>query len=318
MEFSFSKLSKFEKCPRLYYWDYIEKLGLSTPSLEFGKQVHEAIAKFIATGEVDSNYKDFITWRVVHCRNTGADMIESPVRFQIDGVDFVGIVDAVLGNNIVDWKTNWLKNADPKQLYLYSYALKQNGLDIKQAIFHYLRYHEDVVYDVTESEINKALDWAKRLIQQIIETTLIYEETGAPAFEQTTDYKQCMSCAYKEMCHKVNTHEEVVALALEIEKLRNELELKEEMLKNYIAEFGEVVTETGVWRLTPVNTWELDTKKTAEYIRNCGYDPLEILTCTATNLKKKLGVDDSVLETLGTKKVSYRLAKQKLNGKGRK
>jgi len=223
------------------------------------------------------------------------------------------VIDVITPYEIIDWKTNWVKNADPRQLILYHYGAKRVGLTGvgTKVYFHYLRYNEDVEVDVSTNTTATTLDWVKAMYETISETQLEYDLTeDVDVFSKTDNPENCLTCPYKNICNGVNTIEDAVRLAKEIEELEATLELKKEMLRNYIEEFGDVATDTATWKLTTVNNWDFDVRKVFEYIQDLGKDPLQYLNCTLTNIKR-LKLPEQELEKLGTKKITYRLTKVK-------
>lgn len=308
---SYSKLALFEKCPRAYFYKYIQGLEYSTPALELGRKVHEGIAKFITTGEIIDEVAEFLTHKVYSLKGIPQEFVEKPVKFSVNGMQMEGVIDVIVSGQIVDWKTNWVKNSDPKQLLLYTYGARQEGLDVEKAVFHYLRYDEDVKIDLQEENIQKTLDWVKQILENIAECQLDYDLSGdIEAFSKTTNSAECLRCPYRNLCNNVSNVEDAVTLVREIEELEALLELKKEMLRGYIEEYGEIQTEANIWKLVAVNNWDFDVKKVYEYVRNLGKDPLEFLNCTFTSLKK-LKLSEQELEKLGTKKITYRLTKTK-------
>ncbi|ADQ06180.1 conserved hypothetical protein [Caldicellulosiruptor hydrothermalis 108] len=311
---SYSKLALFEKCPRAYYYKYVQGLEYSTPALELGKKVHEGIAKFITTGVCSVEIAEFITPRVRQKQGIGTECVEKSIRFQVDDVTVEAVIDLITPDEIIDWKTNWVKNADPRQLILYHYGAKRVGLAGvgNKVYFHYLRYNEDEEVDISTNATAITLDWVKATYAAISETQFEYDLTeDIGIFNKTDNPKNCLTCPYRTVCKNVNTTEDAIKLAREIEELEALLELKKEMLRDYIEEYGEIQTEANLWKLTVVNNWDFDTRKVYDYIQSLGKDPLQFLNCTLTNLKK-LKIPEQELERLGTKKITYRLAKSKI------
>ncbi|WPX08123.1 RecB family exonuclease [Anaerocellum danielii] len=308
---SYSKLVLFEKCERAYYYKYIEGIEYTTPALEFGRKVHESIAKFITTGELDETVAEFITERVRQFKGTPQEFVERPIKFLVDGIPMDGFVDIVVNGQIIDWKTNWNRNADEKQLLLYAYGLNQEGFEINSAAFHYLRYGEDVPVELSEKNIQQTLDWTKQVLENIKDAELDFElSEDINTFKKAESTATCLTCPFKTICNGINTVDEAKRLAKEIEELESVLELKKELLRNFVEEYGEITTDTSVWKLTIVNNWDFDTKKVFDFIQSLGKDPLQYLNCTLTNLKK-LKLTEQDLEKLGTKKITYRLTKTK-------
>lgn len=311
---SYSKLALFEKCPRAYFYRYKQKLDYTTPALEYGKKVHEQIAKFLIYGEVDEEFRYFITPRVKQLAevNLTQENIERRIEFRINGFQMTGILDVVTDSKIIDWKTNWNKDASPRQLQLYAYGAKQAGLNIQKAFLHYLRYSEDV--EVPVDDTKETIDWTKRILEQIANAEFMFEMTeDIEEFPKTNDTVNCLSCPYRVICHGASNQEDARRLAKEIEELESVLELKKEALKNYIEEFGEVTTDRNVWRLTTVNNWNFDTAKVYEYITKLGKDPLKYMNVTLTSLKK-LKLSEDELYKLGENKITLRLTKSKVEG----
>ena len=135
---SYSKLTSFEVCPRRYYEIDVLKNWPKERSaqLDWGDDVHEAMAKALRTGEpLPLMFQIFQKWIDKINAAPGELLIEEQCRWAITR-DFVPttwfsnkvwlrcIADAVKINKdvalVVDWKTGKSRNADPVQLMLTS------------------------------------------------------------------------------------------------------------------------------------------------------------------------------------------------------
>lgn len=298
---SYSKLVLFEKCRERIITSIFVVMTIQHLLWNLVKKVHEEIAKFITTGVCSIEIAEFITPRVRQKQGIGTECVEKSIRFQVDDVTVEAVIDLITPDEIIDWKTNWVKNADPRQLILYHYGAKRVGLAGvgNKVYFHYLRYNEDEEVDISTNATASTLDWVKATYAAIFETRFEYDLTeDIGVFNKTDNPKNCLTCPYRTVCNNVNTTEDAVKLAREIEELEVLLELKKEMLRDYIEEYGEIQTEANVWKLTVVNNWDFDVKKVYDYIRNLGKDPLEFLNCTFTSLKR-LKLSEQELEKVG-------------------
>ncbi|MEZ0535955.1 RecB family exonuclease [Caldicellulosiruptoraceae bacterium PP1] len=311
---SFSKLTLFERCPKAYYYKYIAGIEYTTPAMELGKRIHEGIARFITTGEYNEELNPYLNSRVRQLQPQPVELVERKFKFNLDGIVMDGVIDIIVEKErkIIDWKTSWQKTADPRQLYLYYHFTKKEGFDINNVAFHYLRFNEEKDLKLDEKQIQETLDWAKKTMEEISEKEFLFTTSeDINEFTPTENTQNCLKCPYKTVCNNVKDVEDITELAKQIEELEAQLELKKEMLKQYIDENGEVKTDNSIWKLTTVNSYDFDIKKVSDYIKSLGKDPLQYLNVTLTSLKK-LKLTDEQLEKLGTKKISLRLTNSKL------
>lgn len=141
--------------------------------------------------------------------------VEKEVEFQIEGYDFVGFIDLLLRDKrdgkivVVDNKSSpypFKKNGDvkanskhsfenyKKQMYLYSYAVKQEyGEFPKEIIWNHFKDNGKLAtIPFDEEEYNNAIDWFCYTIHDI------EQEENFPA---TTDYFYCSTlCNFRNVC----------------------------------------------------------------------------------------------------------------------
>ena len=106
MILSYSQVSTFERCPKMWYYLYVKKLTLPTdPNMEFGKKIHAAIQKYLLSSDDDSwgqkakKYLDKFS------------ITDYQIEQELLFGNFHGILDVVgkdkQGNiHVVDWKTS--------------------------------------------------------------------------------------------------------------------------------------------------------------------------------------------------------------------
>lgn len=101
---------------------------------------------------------------------------------------------------------------------------------------------------------------------------------------------------------EINTQQEAIELANEIERIEATLKQLKDNLRGYVEVHGPVNTGEKVWSCNNSVSWRFaDMRKLAEGIVLDGKNPWAFMTITAANLKK-LGWDDVVIEAYGGKK----------------
>jgi len=144
------------------------------------------------------------------------------------------------------------------------------------------------------------------------EKVFLYSMSGIEE-EFEKNYSSCRGCPYSAVClgENITDKQKALELAKYIEELEAKLNAAKDALKTYLEETGEeLVTDSGVWRLTPVNSFSFDTRKVWKYIKSLGKDPIEFANFTLTSLKK-LKISEDILEQLGERNVTYQLRKTK-------
>jgi CRISPR/Cas system-associated exonuclease Cas4 (RecB family) len=214
MNYSYSRLSIYDRCPRKFKFRYIDELDIDTdsPVFEKGKYFHAILEKYPDIPEWDFKYSDN--------KNNAADMLkqirtfcETDKRYQyligkvlyqreqqfylnhalencdeenqfINGcIDYVGVTDdCVL---LIDWKSGKTqKFASFKQLELYSIWAFNNFPKINTVKTMLFFIEQDSI--LTNSIDRTEVDYIKKSLIEKIKT-----------IESDTDYKKCV----KEDCH---------------------------------------------------------------------------------------------------------------------
>lgn len=315
MKGSYSRLQLFEKCQKAFYYKYVKGIEYSTPAMEFGKIIHEELAKFLTTGVEGENVKQFLTQKVRHYAGVHPEYVEFELKFTSPfGMEYTAVIDLFDNrtSKVLDWKTSWQRSSDVKQLYLYANALKQNGYEPRYLSFFYLRYNEEIETELEQNKLIETLDWVAKVEETINEKVFLYSMSGDEN-EFDKNYSSCRGCPYSAVClgENITNKQKALELAKFIEELEAKLNAAKDALKTYLEETGEeLVTDSGVWRLTPVNSFSFDTRKVWEYIKSLGKDPIEFANFTLTSLKK-LKISEDVLEQLGERSITYQLRKTK-------
>lgn len=113
--------------------------------------------------------------------------------------------------------------------------------------------------------------------------------------------------------NKIQTAEEAVRIANEVERLEAVIKVLKDQMKVYVDQNGPIETDTVVWDYNVSNSFSFDAeglKRVAENIVLEGKNPWELMSISAANLKK-LGWEDSYIETLGKKKQTIRFNSRK-------
>ncbi|MFD2760428.1 hypothetical protein [Lentibacillus juripiscarius] len=121
-----------------------------------------------------------------------------------------------------------------------------------------------------------------------------------------------MSNAVK-LQHGLQSHDEAVQLANEINRTEAALKQMKDELKAYVKEQGGVDTGEEVWDYFESVSWQFDSSSLKQVAREMameGIDPWSMLSITKTNINK-LGWDEQRLSQLGTKKVTQRFTSRK-------
>ncbi len=107
MILSYSRVSAFEHCPRMWHYLYVKGLTLPTdPNLEFGKDVHSAIQVYLSGGR-----KDDLWGRKAKEYLDKFFIVDYQVEQELLVDEFKGVLDVVGkdmqgGIHVVDWKTS--------------------------------------------------------------------------------------------------------------------------------------------------------------------------------------------------------------------
>ncbi|QKY69349.1 hypothetical protein [Lentibacillus sp. CBA3610] len=122
-----------------------------------------------------------------------------------------------------------------------------------------------------------------------------------------------MSAVTELQEQELQSHEEAVQLANEINRLEAALKQMKDDLKTYVKTHGRVDTGDEVWDFYQSVSWKFDRnhlKELAGEMAMEGIDPWEMLTISKATLNK-LGWEEQRLSQLGTKKVTQRFTSRK-------
>lgn len=109
------------------------------------------------------------------------------------------------------------------------------------------------------------------------------------------------------------TLEDAIKLANEINRLEAVIKKMKDDLKAFVQTNGSFETESEVWGYSEAISYTFNgeqLKAVAENLVLEGHNPWELLSISATNLKKT-GWTESVLESLGQKKITKRFGSKK-------
>ena len=123
-----------------------------------------------------------------------------------------------------------------------------------------------------------------------------------------------MSTATEIQEQKLQSQEDAVQLANEINRLEAALKQMKDSLKAYVQVYGSVDTGEEVWDFYQSVSWKFDRnhlKELAGEMAMEGIDPWEMLNISKANINK-LGWDEQRISQLGTKKVTQRFTSRKL------
>lgn len=125
-----------------------------------------------------------------------------------------------------------------------------------------------------------------------------------------------MSAVQKILNSKIQTYEEAVELAQEIERAEAYVKAMKEKIKEYIDSNGKEIkieTQDKVWGYYESETWEFTPQnlyKISEMIVADGKNCWEYLSLPASSIKK-LDWSEDILQKYGTKKVTKRFTARK-------
>lgn len=115
----------------------------------------------------------------------------------------------------------------------------------------------------------------------------------------------------------IQTLEEAVQLANEIERLEATLKQMKEELKAFVETHGEVSTDDKVWAFSESISWQFDANSLKEFCKllvESGKNPWEILSISAYEIKKleKEGFSEDVLGMYAKPKITKRFGGKKI------
>lgn len=213
MQWSFSRLSKYEQCPYAYYAKYV--LGLeekSTEALDLGKNVHEAIANRLLKQPLPKMNEEArqLTEKALRLFSGEVLLVEEGFEVPITAEDTLrGFIDVVFSPDtfsltLWDWKTGWGQYSiqdKPWQLYLYVWAAQQLDWYISEVAYVFVRRRKIVRQKVNPYMMRLAVQWATNLIKKAREGHRLLEHGAAPieAFPCSVG-SACRTCSYVSVC----------------------------------------------------------------------------------------------------------------------
>jgi hypothetical protein len=172
---------------------------------EFNKDSLDSVREK-ARAQLENTVRDK---RLIKALGGTPDYPETPFLINISrGVDFRGVIDRVFRNmdkgcwSIIDWKSNDLKEMDPKeaaeknnyflQLACYKYAVECITGERVEGLYVYFTDTGDLV----ESDL---LPDAGAFLKDISDTIREYSKKGRPVIDtESFDISKCRSCGYGE------------------------------------------------------------------------------------------------------------------------
>lgn len=240
-----------------------------------------------------------------------------------------GYIDREIFKNgevvVTDWKSGYKEyNAlDTHQLGIYAlYLTKKYKAPVRGKLV-FLRTGNVSEHLFSPEDIEAAREWAIKAVYEI-QSRIISLQNGADAsdvFPQTKG-TACEGCSWAQECIRpeklpdtINSYDDAVAISKEIICLEETVNQKKEMLKNFIEttkkpvvvgskEFALVTSQYWKWPVEAV-------RKAFEELQSKGLDPFEVLTITASTLKK-VSWDNDTIRNLGAtaaKSIQLRLRK---------
>lgn len=113
--------------------------------------------------------------------------------------------------------------------------------------------------------------------------------------------------------NKIESAEEAIRVANEVERLEAVIKVMKDQMKAYVDKNGPIETDSVVWDYNESASFSFTAdqlKRVAENIVLEGKNPWELMSISASNLKK-LGWEESFVEALGTKKTTKRFNSRK-------
>lgn len=208
--FSYSNLTAFETCPKMWFFKYIRQTKDQTNNAyaQWGSLIHAAYKKYYSGektkaelitdyiadyenkvsepfpfGAGDKYYSDGVDI-ISHFLPTDYEIValEQKFNFWIAGHKFVGYIDMIVRTPddeyiIIDHKSKSAfsnekeKQKYLRQLYLYSMYIKENYYKYPKAlVFNMFRTGEQIVEEFKEKKYFATIAWAATLIDEMYQT----------------------------------------------------------------------------------------------------------------------------------------------------
>jgi len=259
--YSMSRLTEYERCPRRFYYKYVEKLPeiVEDPGL-FGSTVHRAIAAALKGKE----WKDIIAELDLEQAKDAEIKVLSAVKWSRQLGTIVGIETKFAVDedyNLVDFDSDEaflrgivdLITTDGDTLQVWDWKTGHSTPKMKpvtKAGYILLSSNDILEYEINEDELEIT---AKKLWKIIMRLEKDENFTPRPG-------NHCAFCSYVAMCPLVKsiqakdipairTKEEARQVAQEIIALEDKVKRYKQYLKAFVKEFGPIEIETGRWEL---------------------------------------------------------------------
>jgi CRISPR/Cas system-associated exonuclease Cas4 (RecB family) len=254
---SFSQIKMFNQCP--VWWDAVYNKGMKTEAGKYA-QIGSAIHEYISKGEWGKEYDPGV---ILEAQNIleGFDLSLIPesndgkeieIRKNINGeVEFLGYIDMLEGNTIIDWKTNYLPNADPLQLSIYAWLAHEELIPWEDEIigkFIYLRTNTVQTFKFNWENFEQTKNFVYTQVQKMLHPIETFQEKPGP---------YCAYCPLLEQCSK--------SLDIISQYKLTQMRLKQiqEELKKTV-EDKPLITEGGIAKMAPIERMNFNKKKIAE------------------------------------------------------
>lgn len=212
---SYSRLEKYQTCPHAYYLKYVAGFDEhETPEMILGHETHRLIqACLTGTAAPEASLEaQLLAEKVLRWILDGQwtpVAVEKEFEIPLDRENVItGVIDAILKKHelvLLDWKTGWRRYSVKKhyqQLGLYVWAARLLGYNIDKCGYMLVRYRFPFRWESDlENIAQKALDWAKRLINQVQQAHEKYQNgVIAPEAFPAKPNSTCGRCSFLSMC----------------------------------------------------------------------------------------------------------------------
>ncbi|MBF2098348.1 MAG: PD-(D/E)XK nuclease family protein [Gloeomargaritaceae cyanobacterium C42_A2020_066] len=226
LTFSQSSLEDFDRCPRLFWLRYQQRLSWPEPwspendrAVELGQQFHalvqrESLGILVDVQTLGDPLKQYDAHFPAHLR-TGQLLTELTLQVPVLGHPLVARFDRLVRTDaaewwIIDWKTGQSPPSNQTlaqrwQSTIYPYVLVESGaslnsgVPIRPAAVRLLYWHVAAPQTVTPLVYSEA---AHTQARQRIEAAVaqILQGTEAADFPLTPNHQRCQTCTYQSYC----------------------------------------------------------------------------------------------------------------------
>lgn len=227
MIYSFSRLNLYATCPYRFRLKYIE--GRDEPvtkPLALGKAVHKAIetvidgdslSEAVLKGWADADFHPEVSYdeilELVKKAPVQHNVGETEMYFRLplsnssSAPEIQGYIDLVVGNTLMDWKTNWQTYdvLDNHQVGVYAWAVSQlNGFETVEGHLYFLRFRKVSTHTFDRDAMERSRQWALDLAESI-EKKLFVLDMGfgnADDLFPPTPSSACSHCPFAVECYR--------------------------------------------------------------------------------------------------------------------